>query len=164
MNQYFNFALARKELNLTQEEIAEEVGVTRVTIGNTERGKNLSYQYLSHLENKGYSKEWLLGESDVKYVAKNEKLFIINEKESINVEELVQQNIELKKENIEFKKENKSLRQELSDFKDKFIAFQMEVFQMRKEMQMGKRKASSKKTTLSKNEENKLMYLLNFER
>ncbi|WP_338792270.1 helix-turn-helix transcriptional regulator [Bernardetia sp. MNP-M8] len=114
MNQYFNFSVARKELNLSQEEMAEEIGISRVTIGNTERGKNLSHQYLNHLEKKGYSKEWLLGESDVKKTLNND--FTKNDKEFII--------LELREENKELKKENKSLRQELYDLKDKFMAFQ----------------------------------------
>jgi transcriptional regulator with XRE-family HTH domain len=133
-----------KTLPLTARELAKEMNISTATLYGIYKRDDVEIKYLKRF-------------SEISGIP-------ISELSGVDFENPKQNDSFLEKQNVELKKENKTLRQELSDLKDKFIAFQMEVFQMRKEMQMGKHKASSKKTTLSKNEENKLMYLLNFER
>ena len=137
MNQGLRFKEAREFLRLSQAQAADLVGISQYTISKLESNKTEkpNLKYLLHLIKNNISESWLL-EGIGEMVNKN-KVFEDSKKiELLTIEKL-------EDENQLLKKENKSLRQELSDLKDKFISFQMEVFQMRKDMSLGKDNAYS---------------------
>ena len=142
MNQGINFAVARKELNYTQEEMAEKIGISRVTIGNTERGKNISKQYLNYLKDKGYSEEWLRGESEEK---KNDNYLSLNDNTSSEfIETLKSENQRLHKENVEIKKENNFLSNKVKELEAKFDKLNDALYKKFLGVELGKVKMYSK--------------------
>lgn len=153
MNQLNNFSIARKELKKNQQEIANELDITRETISNTERNKSINYAYLHFLVDAGFNKDWLMGDSECeKYSQKNnlisqdDNTLIVELKQKAEKAELKAQKsesriLQLERKIMEVQSEMNVIYKFLFKHSDKLDLSELEL-------SLGKRKVSSTELTI----------------
>lgn len=97
----------RKELNLTQEELAQKIGYTRTAISAWEIGRNepSNADIIKLAEYFGVSTDYLLGKTDIRNIEEDFKFAYHKETEGLSEDE-IKEALEFYKK-IKYGKENK---------------------------------------------------------